>query len=332
MKKKLVSFLFALILFHAPVTLADEKAPFSDIQPGQENFVAIQYLYQKGFINGYPDGTFHPDQAVTRAEALKMILLAFDVKLIEAGTPQNTAIFKDLESGKITTAELEKTVQKKEFSDIEPQAWYKIFVDSALQHKLINGYEDGSFRPHNAINLAEALKISLSAAQASLNLTGIPDNIFQDVKKEDWFSAFALYAKEHELVDISMNNTISADQQMTRGKLAELIYRILKSKEGYGFGVASFYGDGANGSNTASGQKLNNSSNQAAHKTLPFNSKVRVSNPTNGKFVDVTIIDRGPYTAGRVLDLTKEAFSQLESPGRGVIKIHYHLINEETAQ
>lgn len=346
MKKKLVALLLGLIIFHAPTTMADEKAPFSDVAPGEEHFIAINYLYNADIVSGYPDGSFQPDKPVTRAEALKMIMLAFDVPLLKKGvepvvedplapetTNENTVIFKDLDSGKTTTLvepiKKAPTTDTTELSDIDHNAWYIEFVESGLKHKLVSGYEDQTFRPHNTINLVEALKISLSASQANLNLLSVPDEIFTDVKKEDWFSAFALYAKDHELVDIAIDNTINPAQEMTRGKLSELIYRIIKSKEGYGFGVASYYGDGANGANTASGTALNNSGFQAAHKTLPFNTKVRVSNPTNGKFVDVTIVDRGPYTHGRVLDLTKAAFSELDNPGRGVLKIHYQILNQD---
>lgn len=339
MKKKLVALFLGLIVFHAPTTMADEKAPFSDVAPGQANFVAIQYLYNTDIVSGYPDGSFQPDRPVTRAEALKMIMLAFDVPLIkneEVVNKVDGTVFTDLESGKtkaVETEAIEKTsvepLEEVQLSDIDSKAWYIDFVESGLKHKLVNGYSDNTFRPHNTINLAEALKISLSASQANLNLMSVPDQIFTDVKKEDWFSAFALYAKDHELVDIALDNSINPAQEMTRGKLSQLIYRIIKSKEGYGFGVASYYGDGANGAKTASGKILNNSGFEAAHKTLPFNTKVRVTNPTNGKFVDVTIVDRGPYAPGRVLDLTKAAFSELDNPGRGVLKIDYQILNQD---
>ena len=68
-------------------------------------------------------------------------------------------------------------------------------------------------------------------------------------------------------------------------------------------GIASIYST-ESGSGTASGQKLNPDAMTAAHKTLPFGTKVRVTNRKNGKTVVVTINDRGPFVRGRVIDLT----------------------------
>jgi len=68
-------------------------------------------------------------------------------------------------------------------------------------------------------------------------------------------------------------------------------------------GVASVYST-ESGSGTASGQKLNPDALTAAHRTLPFGTKVKVTNKGNGRSVVVTINDRGPFVPGRVIDLT----------------------------
>ncbi len=68
-------------------------------------------------------------------------------------------------------------------------------------------------------------------------------------------------------------------------------------------GIASVYST-ESGSGTASGQRLNPQALTAAHKSLPFGTKVRVTNKRNGKTVVVTINDRGPFVRGRVIDLT----------------------------
>ena len=68
-------------------------------------------------------------------------------------------------------------------------------------------------------------------------------------------------------------------------------------------GIASIYST-ESGTGTASGQKLNPSALTAAHKTLPFGTKVRVTNHKNGKTIVVTINDRGPFVRGRIIDLT----------------------------
>ncbi len=70
-------------------------------------------------------------------------------------------------------------------------------------------------------------------------------------------------------------------------------------------GKASWYGPGFHGRRTASGERFNTNDLTAAHKTLPFGTKVKVTNTKTGQSVVVRINDRGPYAHGRVIDLSK---------------------------
>lgn len=72
-------------------------------------------------------------------------------------------------------------------------------------------------------------------------------------------------------------------------------------------GIASWYGPGFHGKRTASGERYNMYAMTAAHRTLPFGTKVRVINLKNNKSIEVKINDRGPFKAGRVIDLSKAA-------------------------
>jgi rare lipoprotein A len=72
---------------------------------------------------------------------------------------------------------------------------------------------------------------------------------------------------------------------------------------------------------TASGERFDPEAMTAAHKTLPFNTMVRVTNPNNGKSVVVRINDRGPYIDGRCLDLSRGSFRQIASLETGVLKV-----------
>ena len=71
----------------------------------------------------------------------------------------------------------------------------------------------------------------------------------------------------------------------------------------------------------ASGGWFNPNAMTAAHKTLPFGTKVRVTNLNNGKSVTVTINDRGPYIAGRIIDLSKAAAHSISMQGSGVVPV-----------
>ncbi|WP_238015986.1 septal ring lytic transglycosylase RlpA family protein [Dactylosporangium sp. AC04546] len=86
---------------------------------------------------------------------------------------------------------------------------------------------------------------------------------------------------------------------------------------------ASYY---ATGSKTANGEKFDPDGLTAAHKTLPFNTKVRVTNLANGKSVVVRINDRGPFVTGRCLDLARGAFVQVASVSAGVINARYEVL------
>ena len=74
---------------------------------------------------------------------------------------------------------------------------------------------------------------------------------------------------------------------------------------------ASYYHNKFNGRRTASGTKFNNEKYTAAHRKLAFGTKVKVTNEVNGKSVIVTITDRGPFTKGREIDLTRRAFMDI---------------------
>ena len=74
---------------------------------------------------------------------------------------------------------------------------------------------------------------------------------------------------------------------------------------------ASYYHDKFNGRKTASGEKFDNNLYTAAHKTLKFGTKIRVTNTVNDSSVIVTVNDRGPFVKGRELDLSKKAFMEI---------------------
>lgn len=76
---------------------------------------------------------------------------------------------------------------------------------------------------------------------------------------------------------------------------------------------ASYYADKFNGRRTTSGRKFDNNKYTAAHKKLPFGTKVKVTNEANGKSVIVEITDRGPFVRSREIDLSKRAFNDIAS-------------------
>lgn len=91
-------------------------------------------------------------------------------------------------------------------------------------------------------------------------------------------------------------------------------------------GTASFYGGKWHGRKTANGEIFDTYKLTAAHKTLPFGTRVRVTNLSNGKSVIVRINNRGPYSKGRVIDLSQAAFSKIENMSKGVTKVKLEIV------
>ena len=91
-------------------------------------------------------------------------------------------------------------------------------------------------------------------------------------------------------------------------------------------GVASYYGPGFHGKKTANGERFNMNDLTAAHKTLPFNTKVRVTNIENNKSVIVRINDRGPFKKGRIIDLSLGAAKKIGLIQAGSAKVTLEII------
>ena len=88
-------------------------------------------------------------------------------------------------------------------------------------------------------------------------------------------------------------------------------------------GVASFY---TQGTKTASGEKFNTLDMTAAHPTLPFGTKLRVTDVASGKSVTVRVNDRGPYVQGRIVDVSYSAADALGMVGKGVAKVKVDVV------
>jgi len=105
--------------------------------------------------------------------------------------------------------------------------------------------------------------------------------------------------------------------------------RTLSGNEILGEGVASWYGPGFHGNQTANGERYDQNALTAAHRTLPFNTVVRVVNLNNGKSVDVRINDRGPFVDNRIIDLSRAAASRIDMIDSGLAPVRLILLSSE---
>lgn len=92
-------------------------------------------------------------------------------------------------------------------------------------------------------------------------------------------------------------------------------------------GVASYYHNRFNGRKTASGEVFSNNKLTAAHRTYPFGTYLKVTNVANGKSVVVKVNDRGPFTKGKELDLSRKAFMDItDNPNKGNLQVNIEVV------
>ena len=94
----------------------------------------------------------------------------------------------------------------------------------------------------------------------------------------------------------------------------------------YEEGVASYYAEEFNGRKTSNGETYDMNTLTAAHRTIPFNSKVRVTNTNNNKSVIVRINDRGPFKDNRIIDLSLEAAKEIGMIGTGTAAVQLRIV------
>jgi hypothetical protein len=138
---------------------ANYQIPFSDVEQGKWYSQAIAYLASQGIVAGYPDGTFRPDQPITRAEFAKMVA-GFD--------------------------ELDET-SRNSFSDTEGH-WAAGFISSAAAKGWVSGYPDGTFQPEGGTTRAEAVTVINRMLNRQVALGDIPDwaPIYTDLTEAHW--------------------------------------------------------------------------------------------------------------------------------------------------
>ncbi len=196
--KKILTGLCLFALSVQPILAAG----FTDLSSAHPNFTAIMDLQERGIIEGYPDGTFKPDQTVNRVESMKIILLGAGIN-VESSS--NNAVF----------------------TDTNPDEWYAKYINKAVSLKIVEGYPDGSFKPSDTINLVEALKIVQLANKIDISKIDVSSDPFADAYAGQWYAPYIQYAKDKKLVNADELNKVYPDRGMTRGMLSEIIYRLI---------------------------------------------------------------------------------------------------------
>ena len=157
-------------------------------------------VQSEGIVNGYPDGTFKPDNTINRAEFTKIFVestgpYGLDECINKYVLPDWTYIF---------------------FPDVLKTDWFAKYVCKAKRDGYIDGYPDGTFKPAQNINFAEAAKL-ISKKFAHADDTGTAESCYQQ------------YVEALELKNAIPTSIKSTDQKITRGEMAEIMYRLLQN-------------------------------------------------------------------------------------------------------
>ncbi|MFA6024251.1 MAG: septal ring lytic transglycosylase RlpA family protein [Candidatus Gracilibacteria bacterium] len=288
--------ILASLLLAPGVTSGALSSWYTDVPDHHAYYDGVYYGTQAGFLTGYEDGSFGPMNPVNRVEALKMILEVSEVPL--------------------------EWTEVASFPDIEVDAWYINYVNTAAELDIVSGHEDGSLKPLDTVNRAEALKMLILATGLQSELPGVANDA--------WYTAYLQYGIDHALIVPDDTGDYLPGSPLTRGELADLIYRFKKQPftSQVEYGIASYYGYSFDGHNTASGTALEAYGFMAAHKTLPFGTLVRVTNLDTQITVVVEVVDRGPYTEGYIIDLTPAAFEQIGALSTGLLNTRLEVLNQ----
>lgn len=183
------------------VSSAPRPKLFADVSGGVPFYDALSYLKKKAVFGGYQDGTFKPDQQISRVEVLKVVLKASNRPLLPT-------------SGSLS------------YVDVESDGWYVPYIATAQQNGIVQGYIGNHFKPHQSVTRSEFLKMLLIAFPIAIEPT-VTEAPYSDVAVSDWFAVFAQFAKQKNLLPNVGDGTLRANEIVTRSEVAEIIYRLM---------------------------------------------------------------------------------------------------------
>ncbi len=197
LKSLLASFLVLAFSFNIAFAAS---VPLSDID--NHNYQsAIEYLYGKNVIKGYNDGTFRPDNSVNRAELLKILVSG-------AGYSPSSSKYNSC------------------FPDVKKD-WYAPYVCFAKEKGWVNGYSDGTFRPDQAVNKVEAIKMLVhSQGFPVLEVNPVGSSQYSDVDLKQWYGSFIYLAESMKIIGMG-GSYYNPGAQITRGEISDNIYRAM---------------------------------------------------------------------------------------------------------
>ncbi len=273
---------------------------FEDVTSTHSNFQAIDWLLSNNLIEGYRTGRttkeFRPEQPVSRAAAIKMLIGVTGIPLsaVEGETQMP-------------------------FPDVPHNVWFSQYVQTAVDTGVVTGFADGKFHPASQVTRAEMLAMVLRIFDAPV----------YEEEGGDWATPFFDLAQFFRIIE----KGDEAHAALNRGDVAEILYRTRAvSDSGFseifrygGTGFVSAYAEELEGKKTANGELIDNESMNAAHRTLPFGTKVRMWR--EDRQIIVTINDRFSENDSHIFILSQKAFGLLDTDGESEVNIAFEVFS-----
>ncbi|MCA9386019.1 S-layer homology domain-containing protein [Candidatus Dojkabacteria bacterium] len=208
--KKLLSTIVAIVTL-VPLQAASfyVEAAFSDVTPFYPYTEAISYLQERGKISGYSDGSFRPNDLISRAEFLKIVVGGYEPfaqKLTVCD--QSLYTFHDL--------------------DLDTQEKFGAYICVAKLEGVISGYSDGTFQPYNSITFGEASKITWNTYGEKENIPLLTGSGYDIPTFDENFWLYITNLNYYKAIPESIEGV---DVHITRGEMAEIVYRYLTYNE-----------------------------------------------------------------------------------------------------
>ena len=207
MKKRLLTWLLALTMLASLLTVPAGAAATTQFSDVSDNYTAtaIETLRLMGVLDGYSDGTFRPNAALTRAQFCKMAVYAMD---------------GSSELGRYSTVTI--------FPDVKPSFWASSYINMAAKKSIIAGFADGKFKPNQTVTAGQAVTILMRGlGYKDENMGGV------------WPQGYMAEAKTCGL--LKSTGVTSAYSALTRGQAAKLFLNLFEAKRGTGEGAVVLF-------------------------------------------------------------------------------------------
>lgn len=176
----------------------DEQTGFADVARTHPYYTAITFLNDTNVINGYPDGTFKPDNAINRAEVLKIILNGSGIGGAD--------------------------VYQAYFPDVQQTDWFATFVVKAKDLGIVSGNDvDGTFTPARQVNLAEFLKMLFLTNQIDVSQFA-DQQVVQNIPLDAWYAPYVNYAAAIGIVGPDADGNVDPGRMLNRGEVSNMMY------------------------------------------------------------------------------------------------------------